>query len=158
MRACRQGVIDFSEARLLDVKWWRRANLLIDGMAKEDDLEILRSAMGFHLALVSNGNLSDESWDKAKTAAAEAFNDIVNTVHPWGARSTEQRRDDEMTALSKLYKERIGDLTDPAFEAVIMAEAARMTAQMEETEARESDEDRIDRMARERILARRQGR
>lgn len=126
VRACRRGVVDFSQAAILDARWWRRANLLIDGMARDDDLEIVKASMAFHLALVSNPQLTDESWKGAKTAALELFNDVINISHPWAARSTADRKKDEYDSLFGTYKKVIGDLDDPKFKKVIEEETARL--------------------------------
>lgn len=122
-------------------------------MARDDDLMIVKAAMSFHLALVSNPQLTDESWNKSKTACLDLINDIVNIAHPWAAKSTEQRKMEEYDTLSRMYKERIGDLDDPVFYAALMEEVHRMRND-NEVEVEESDEARIDRLYSERILAR----
>lgn len=157
VRACRLGVIDFAQARITDVRWWRRANLLIDGMARDDDLEIVKASYGFHLALVANSQLTEDSWKSAKTSALEMFNEIVNVVHPWGSRTTEQRRAEEADGLRSLYKKVIqGNRTDEEWAGVIAAEVAAMTRSA--ATVPETDEKRIERLAAERITRQREDR
>jgi hypothetical protein len=159
VRACRQGVIDFTQARISDVRWWRRSNLLIDSMARDDDLEIIKAAYDFHLALVANPQLTEESWKSAKTNALELFNEAVNVVHPWGAKSTEQRRAEEYDRLAELYRQHIqGGKTDEEWAEIIDAEVHRLRSETNSAETELTDEQRIDKLAAERIRKQAQSR
>lgn len=149
MRASRQGVVDFRQANVLDPGWWRRVNALVGDLARDDDLEILKAAYEFHLALLSNPQLTEDSWKATKKTAAELFNEIVNISQPWGARSTEQRRDEEMTRLRDLYVDVIGDPDDPDFRAALQAEVERLREPAPDEE--ESQEELVDRRFLERL-------
>jgi hypothetical protein len=153
VRACREGVIDFSQAQLRDVRWWRRANLLVGSMARDDDLEIVRALLRFHLALLGNTQLTEDSWKSSKKHALDLINEIVGLVQPWGARSSERRMTDEMANLRELYKREIGDLDDPAFmRDVIGAEVERLERLSMEEAGPETAEERMERLGREKIL------
>ncbi len=82
VRAAVAGVIDFSKARLRDVSWWRRSNLLIRSMHADREAQLLRTAYSFQCALVANGSLTEESFKQVQARAKDTFNDIVNTHQP----------------------------------------------------------------------------
>ena len=116
-------------------------------MAREDDLEIIKSAFKFHLALVANPQLTDESWKASKKTAIELFNDVINVIHPWAAKSTTERKQEEFDKLHSLYKTMIGDLADPEFKAAVDAEEARLRSEV--VKPAESVEARIIRLSTE---------
>jgi len=120
-------------------------------MARDDELRGLRAAFDFQCALVGNGNLKEESFTDAQRRAKEVFNDILNTLNPWAAKSLEQVREDELNALIRLYHDTIGDPDDPELRA--KWEANRLACEAERREARkqkETEEERIDRLLRQR--------
>lgn len=115
VRAAVSGVIDFSKARLLDVAWWRRANILIQAMDYERELEIIKAAYAFQCSLVANGSLTEDSFKSVQKGAKVTFNEIINAMQPWAAQTLEEIQQKEMVGLTELYKRVIGDIDDPNF-------------------------------------------
>lgn len=151
-------MIDFSRARLRDVSWWRRSNLLLRDLERDGDEKIVDASFRFHLALVANPSITEESWTKSKEAAADCFNELIAVLRPWGARTTEQRKQEEVAGLRDAYKRLLGDPTPGSdfYNNVILKEVARMNALMAAGRPEETPDERIDRRFKERIL--RQGR
>lgn len=119
-------------------------------MSRDDDLEIVKAAYRFHLALVANSQVTEESWKASKKNATGLFNDLINLLHPWGARTAEQRREEEVNHLGELYRKLIvGNHTPEEWEAIVEAEAARMRVD-DEAEPESADE-RVERLAAARI-------
>lgn len=148
-------MIDFSQARLRDISWWRRTNLLLSIMERDDDEKIISAALRFHLALVANPSITEESWKKSKDDALSCFNDLIATLRPWGARTTEQRKQEEMAGLRETYQKLLGDPTPGSafYNDVILKEVERMNALMADTaRPEETAEERADRLFKERIL------
>lgn len=113
MRAAARGVIDFRQARLRDVNWWRRTNILLAELAREDDAAATHASYLFHLALVANGSLGEDGFKAEQKKAREAFNDYVACTHPWAERVRKQRQLDDAKGLTELYKQVVGDPDDP---------------------------------------------
>lgn len=117
VRAALRGVIDYSKAQLLDAAWWRRCHILLRGMAKEDTLTLQQGVFNFHLALVSNSGLTEESFNKQQELARDAFYDIMGTVRPWEGVSADARKHKEISDLKQAYIQAWGDPSDPAWQA-----------------------------------------
>lgn len=148
VRAHLAGAIDFREARLRDVAWWRRANVILRGLAQRQDVEVIRTAYEFQLALLSNGNLTEDSFKKFQDLAKETCNEIVNALHPWASKSVEAVKQQEVTGLIEMYKQLVGDPADPAFRAKLARIASEDEARKRDSSA-EPEEERVNRLLRE---------
>lgn len=147
MRAASRGIINFREARLHDPDWWRHCQLLIRGMVWEDDLKLQRSVFDFHLALVSNSGLTEESFKQSQKHAKDAFYNILGLLRPWEGTTPEARQKQEIDALKQAYHEAFGEsLDNPEF---IQREKEAVARWAAEREAQRSDfEDDMDRVMR----------
>ncbi len=137
---------------MLDANWWRRTGWILEDLARADDERIVDAIFRFNLALVANTQLTDESWKKSRDTSLDLFNDIMGLVRPWDAKSREQRQKDSHSAFRNQYKRLIGDLDNPDFDKFIAEESARILSMADEVEE-ESDDQRIDRLLRERSKA-----
>ena len=148
IRAAVAGVIDFAQARLQDVSWWRRTNVLIRAMAVDREIEIMKAAYAFQCALVGNGSLTEDSFKTIQRGAKETFNEIANTLQPWAATSSEEIKQREISGLMEMYKQLVGDPDDETFMRRL-EENARHLEEITRSEPKESEEQRITRLAQE---------
>ena len=116
VRAACQNVIDFRQARLLDPAWWRRYRIVLNGIAKEDDLELQRNIFNFHLALVGNSGLTEDSFKSSQERARDTFFDIMGLLRPWEGMSAQARKKREVDSLREEYIKEFGDPSDPEFQ------------------------------------------
>jgi hypothetical protein len=144
VRAHLAGAIDFRQARLRDPNWWRLVNAVIRAMTADRDAEILRAAYAFQCALVDNGNLTDDSFKTAQARTKETFNDLVNAIQPWAARTTGEVKKTEIAGMVETYKRLIGDPGDPKFRDRMLASIEKNRLERE----RPSPEDEETRVAR----------
>lgn len=149
IRAALRGIIDFRAARILDVNWWRRSNILLQALVDEEDARILETLYRFQCALIANGGLTEESFTQSQRHTKETCNELINAIQPWAAKSAGSVRQKHIQELIALYKEVVGDPDDPVFKAKMEAEAAAMLAEARRA-VPESDEDRIERLSLER--------
>jgi hypothetical protein len=102
VRAAVRGVIDYSQARLLDPDWWRRHYILVKEMEREDDLRLYERVLSQYQALVSNSGLTEESFKKTQDSAHDAFQDILCLLRPWEGATASERKQREVTDLKGL--------------------------------------------------------
>ena len=125
-RAAALGVVDFSQASAAGEAWWRRTNALLDDLADREDKDLLIEAYKYHLALISNSDLTDDSFNRAKKGALDTFVEIFNLAHPWETTSTRKMRQDQMLKLREAYKQVFGgDPSDPEYRKRLEADIAR---------------------------------
>ncbi len=131
---------------MLDVRWWRRANALIEAMADEDDLAIRRAAFDLQRSLVGNGGLTKESFAESQKAVKALFGDIVGMLRPWAGKA------DKVDGLIAAYKRYVGDPDDPEFREKLMHDREMLARAEAEAAAAapEAEEARIDRLILER--------
>jgi hypothetical protein len=141
--------VDFSKARLHDIRWWRRVNRIIEAMARDDELAILRAAFDYQRTLVGLPNIADNDFKNSQKLANELLADIQNNVKPWAAKSGTERREAQMTALIDMYKRKVGDPSDPVFQDKLRQDLERQRQQRLKPVA-ETELQRIDRLVRER--------
>lgn len=134
MLAAVRGVIDFRQTRLLEPNWWRRFNILIDGMARDLDAQMTDAAYRYHLALVGNGQLTEESFKKAQERSVELYRELIESVKPWQKDNLSSSQRARETAREQ-YRQQIGNPDDPAVKAAIEAEIRLMREQMAATAA-----------------------
>lgn len=101
------------------------------------------------LALVANGRLTDESWEKSRDAASELKQDIISTYRPWAGRSLKERQKKDFKDWRQRYIDAFGvDPHDPEFqkwEAETIKNLDRLSAEAE------TDEERVTRKLLERL-------
>jgi len=121
-------------------------------MAQDDDRLVVKAAYDFQLALMGNGSLTEDSFKKTQERARDSFNDIVNTVHPWAAKSAEELKRSSIDNLIETYKETFGisDLEDPEFLRKIEEGLEADRQRRRQRQIKESDEERVNRRLRER--------
>ena len=97
----------------MDRRWWRRWRMLINEMATQSDKELLHQLYLYHLALVSNSGLTEESFKSTQQSARDNFEEFVAKVRPWLGRSKEERSKQEGEQMKEDWKEVFGwDLDD----------------------------------------------
>jgi len=117
VRAAIRGVIDFREAKLTDPNWWKRCRMLLNGLAREDDQQLHRGVLDYHLALVANSGLTEDSFKTAQENARNAFYDILGSLRPWEGASAADRKRREIEDLRQAYIKEFGDPSTPEFKA-----------------------------------------
>ena len=135
MMAAVRGIIDYSEAQLLDVSWWRRTRVLLNGMQRDSDLKLREAVYQYHLALVANSALDDESFKKVQGAAKDTFDDILEAYRPWDDEARSDRYKHGVSGAMEAYKRLIGDPDDPEYQRKILLDKIRADAlqELEET-------------------------
>lgn len=134
IRAALTGAVDFTKASAIDAGWWRRCNILLDEQSRIEDEDLLGEAYRFHLALMSNSALTDDSFNRSKKGALETFTEIFNLAHPWETTSTRKLRQEQVSRLIDAYEKIFGgSMKDPAFRA-------RVEADVEESRRRNREE------------------
>jgi hypothetical protein len=149
LRAAARGVIDFSKARVDDVRWWRRTNVLIKTMSVEDDMVAVRAAFDLQRSLVGNSGLTDKSFEASQKTAKALFGDIVEVLYPWSSKESAARKAGEIEGLINQYKQLVGDPNDPEFQKKLEHDYEVFKNQDSAVEV-ESDSERIDRLMQER--------
>lgn len=150
VRAAARGIVDFSKVRVLDVSWWRRANILIRGMARDDELTTIRAAFDYQRSLVGNSGLTDESFKETQKTARALFREVINTVSPWAAKSEKQAHSEHMNSLLEAYKKLVGDPDDPEFRAKLLHDRQLLADGPPDKVTVEDENKRIDRLLAER--------
>ncbi len=143
IRAASRGVVDFSQADLRDVQWWRRSNLLIRAMAQDDERHVVDAAFRLQLALLANGSLNEESFKGAKENSRALLDQMHRALLPWS--DPDREAQSELQGLYETYKRLVGDPADPAFIARTDAEAIALFNKKPEA-AGEAEEARIERL------------
>lgn len=146
VRAAARGVIDFSRARVRDVRWWRRSNAIIRAMDRDDEFDLVRAAFDLQRSLVGNSGLTDESFKQAQKTANEAFAQLQQIRRPWFDKA--KAKADAIAGMIAEYKKYIGDPDDPVFREKLLADAA--AAEAASAPPAESEDARIERLIRER--------
>ena len=127
MQAQVEGLIDFRTADPYDPDWWTRYNLIIRAMRRRNDSELHGNAYKFHLALLGNGRLTKESFERTQTAAQESFWDLVGTIRPWEGENYAARKNKEFDNHRQAYIDNFGvDPTDPRFKEWEAAQIAKL--------------------------------
>ncbi len=121
-------------------------------MVKEDDLVLQQGVMAFHLALVSNSGLTEESFGKSQDNARNSFYDVVGLLRPWEGSSAAERKAREYSDLRQAYVDAFGDPSDPQWQAEQAAAIEAWREQSKKAVVKEEDEwGRIERLRRAQI-------
>lgn len=116
VRAAASGIIDYTRADPRDRKWRIKHLLLLTELDRRQDNELITRLHTHWLALLSHGNLTEDSFKDAKKKAGELLLEIQRNVTPWSAPKKEAESadktdtifDDETSKLIERYKERYG--------------------------------------------------
>lgn len=121
-------------------------------MIKEDDLILQQGVFNFHLALVSNSGLTEESFNKQQELAREAFHDIMGLVRPWEGASATARKQKEVEDLKQAYARAWGDPSDPVWQEKQAKALAAWQASLKESKhiVEEGEWERVNRLLTER--------
>lgn len=128
VRAAVRGVIDFDQADIRDVRWWRKTNTLIKAMARDDDEKVLRAVFDFQLAQLGNSSLTEESFKACQKLAGELVKELISAVHPWENKDGKGAKQREIESLIDNYKKLFGDPNDPAFREKLRQQAEYLAA------------------------------
>lgn len=125
IRAAVKGVIDFHAARPRDLDWWRRCNVLIEEMGRQDRERLDRDAMHYHLVLASvAATMGGDKVQDTLDSASERFDSILKLVCPWDNRAADKKKTYE--ELADVYRKTIGDPNDPAFKEILDSEIKKL--------------------------------
>lgn len=149
LRAAARGVVDFRKAKLQDPAWYRYVNAVLIRMDADDEMTTLNSVLSYQCALVGNSMLTEESFKATQERCRELLTRIMNCANPWSQTSVENAKKHEISNLMEMYRKLVGDPRDPAFAAKLRQDAAQQAAERAKI-ATESDEERVDRLLRER--------
>ena len=112
IRSAASGLIDFSKADRFDPAW--HSHVAVAGIvaAEQYRLRALETSLTVHAALLSQANLTPESFKRLSQGLTEDFADYTEALYPWLPRTrgvSEQVLD--------LYKQYVGDPADPVLQA-----------------------------------------
>jgi hypothetical protein len=111
-----EGLVDFRETNLLDNRWWRRLQILANGLARQKEAKSIDAAFRYHLSQVANGSLTEDSFKKSQEQAQDSYHDLIGRIKPWQGKDFISRKKREMTDYRQQYIDAWGvDPTDPAF-------------------------------------------
>ena len=166
VRVATRGLVDFTKAKLLDPKWWRYYFVVLDGMVRDDDLYLIDRQRQHHLAMISNGNLTDEGFERHQDRSVQRMYDMLALVRPWEETDEVNRKKAEYAQLKQLWEASFGKMDDPQTQKNIADEVARMQQRSDESSKYIDEEalvnERIaeywDRQATEKDLRQRKGR
>ena len=83
VRAAVSGAIDYTGADPRNRQWRIRHRLLIREVERREDYTVLLAAHQHWLALLSHGNLTEESFKNVQDTANSLMSDIKNASFPW---------------------------------------------------------------------------
>jgi len=122
-------VVDFRVARVLDPKWWRYLRVKLETLERRGKEKAVNAAFAYHLALVANSGLTEESFEKCQAAAKERYFDLLGTIRPWEGKSFVERKAAEFKDARQMYIDATGfDPLDPAFKAYEAQQIERLLA------------------------------
>jgi hypothetical protein len=114
VRSAVRGVVDYREADIVDRKWWRRWRLLLNEMMSQEDRDLMEHLYSYHLALVSNSGLTEDSFKSTQQSARDNFEDIAGGLRPWIGKTKEDRALSAKEEMKEDWKNFFGwDLDDP---------------------------------------------
>ena len=90
--------------------------VILSGLSREIDAQLLLTSLQRHLALLGNGNLRPEAFQQLQDRAHELFLQYLHQLRPEGPQ--QQRR--EYESLREAYVREIGDPSDPQVIARIL--------------------------------------
>ena len=120
MRAATSGMFDFARFDPWDMWCWKKLKWTLNELSLQQTLDVKRVEHNHWVTMAAHGNLTPESFDRAKTNAASAMNEFLQAVYPWladkiGKEGTQTDRDDAIAS----YQQIIGRPGEPQYEAMI---------------------------------------
>jgi hypothetical protein len=85
VRAAVSGAINYAGADPQNRQWRLKHRILLAEVERREDYELLTIAHKHWLALLSHGNLTEESFKEVKKQANEVMGEIQKTTFPWVA-------------------------------------------------------------------------
>lgn len=126
MQAAVSGAIDFSKAKFTDPGWWRRLNLVLRELLRQNNRTLIIERIRYHTALMAIPGVSQDTYQRCQEKASDGFDELVDSYRrPFGAR---EEKLDTANKLIELYKEEFGNPDDPEYAAQIDAAAAGILA------------------------------
>lgn len=120
VRAATSGMINFSDFDPWDMWWWKKLKWTLDELDMTQTREVSLAQHNHWVTMAAHGNLTDESFDKAKANAGAAFNKLLKATYPWladkiGEDGTKTEREEAVEA----YYQQFGRPGDPQYEAMV---------------------------------------
>jgi hypothetical protein len=113
------GLVDFSEARLLDRNWTIKLYLLLKEYKSRKAIEVLRLHMAKSLVLLQR---APTDYLKQAAANVDMISDAIEEEISHNRADKKKKKDYNVyKELIDLYKKKIGDPNDPAHQAEISA-------------------------------------
>ncbi|NBT75260.1 hypothetical protein EBZ80_27175 [bacterium] len=117
VRAAVSGAINYTGADPQNRQWRIRHLLLLTEMERREDYALLSVAHKHWLALLSHGNLTEDSFKDVKTRSGELLRHLQRVVFPWLSpddvsktdEQTDTILDSSAQALIKRYRELHGN-------------------------------------------------
>jgi hypothetical protein len=142
VRSAVNGIVDYREADILDRGWWRRWRILLNEMTSQADKELIEHLYSYHLALVSNSGLTEDSFKSTQKSARNNFEELMSAARPWTGRSVEERLDQESDQIKEDWKYFFGwDMDNPGEVSAYIKEREEMAKKHAEEEARKVSEE-----------------
>lgn len=123
LRASVRGLIDFSQADFESAEWWRLLRLTLEGLEQDDDVVLLGQMLQYHLALVGNSGLTDDSFKRAQKSSRGLLYDLLGRLRPWEGVDAKEVEERERASLVSRHRRVFGDNSSPEAQARIRAEA-----------------------------------
>lgn len=109
IQASCEGMIDYSEANLLDPRWWQKLWLTLDYLERQNVIKLEEYGLQLNLAVLDYGT-TDSTFDTHWRQAEQSRNRLSGAVAPWiasGAKSAAE-------ATAALRAQWIAEWGDPA--------------------------------------------
>jgi hypothetical protein len=129
IEAATRGVVDFGDADPGDKRWWFRLRLVLDHLEAEGIARQHRLYYDYSLAILSRGDLTEESGRKFTKDAETKLFALVNMWRPWEEHDPEDGQRAQADALATAWAREYGDPNAPETQRAI-AETIRMLEKM----------------------------
>ena len=87
--------------------------MLVGEIATTDNAKLLRDSYAYHLALVANSGLSEDSFKSVQESARDSLDQLIDIRRPWDQRDKAVRLSDEIAQFKQDFKDFAGvDLDD----------------------------------------------
>lgn len=133
VQAATLGLVDFSQAKLLDKSWQLRLRLLLDGLRVENRKKIKQAQLDYHLGLLALARITADSSGKVQERAQAELRELINLLQPWAARTKEEAEQAQVKGYRDRWRGRWGDPDSPEIKSKI-GEVAAALQRMREME------------------------
>jgi len=113
VRASVAKAIDFHTADLTDYKWWLKLRWVLNRLEDENTIDVFRLQHAQHASVLSY-DLSKETFDSHWDAANTIIKNVFALYFPWAEESKKDAQKKTHYDLIQVWKERYGDINDPA--------------------------------------------